>query len=342
MCPGEWATLAAFHLLRGAESAAANHRDLTFSSDGTVETLVLPVSKTDQAAAGVRRSWGCVCLNEQDPSRLSAPCAYHAAVTLADVLCDKFANNEGFVPGGVPLFPNSDGGRCTRQAFVATIEAMAILLGLPIVSSDGTRLYGEHTWRVGGSRHMHRMGIDVPTIMRLARWGSDVVLRYLSDAVLTTLTSRYRANVFKNRRANNCVEPITEADVERLIARRCRDAQPDQATTSDALQALLDATASLEALQSDIHARADASETLTSEVRLLRNMVSPPYAENLKSSKFHVLRPSAGLDTGSQKTSCGLNLANLARRAHLPSDSSTFVKCFNCFGAGIASVVIDT
>ena len=48
-----------------------------------------------------------------------------------------------------------------------------------------------HAFRISGPRHMARNGVAPPVIMRLARWGSNTIWRYLRDAPLTNLTKGY-------------------------------------------------------------------------------------------------------------------------------------------------------
>ena len=129
VCPRSWCVLAAFHLMRGAESAAACFGDLVLDHERRTETLQLPVSKTDQGASGVSRSWGCVCLESLEeqagflfvPSR---PCPYHAACELVEEVRQRFSGPDGTVPPGLPLFPTLEGGRPSRQGFVDTVEVL--------------------------------------------------------------------------------------------------------------------------------------------------------------------------------------------------------------------------
>ena len=156
----------------------ACHRDMTFVMEDSTETLNLPVSKTDQSAAGVKRTWGCVCPAD---ASISTPCPYHAGLRLAEEHQARFCGSEGFVAGDAPLFPNSEGGRCTRAGFLATVIAIAHLLKLKTVDNWGRIIFTAHIWRISGARHLYRFNVELPTLMLLARWGSNVVLHYLSD-----------------------------------------------------------------------------------------------------------------------------------------------------------------
>ena len=65
------------------------------------------------------------------------------------------------------------------------------LLHLPLVSDDGVSLYTGHTFRVSGAQRLAAMGIPEITLKLLARWASDVVLRYAREAPLVNLTKAY-------------------------------------------------------------------------------------------------------------------------------------------------------
>ena len=188
ICPGAWAVLCSFHVVRGAEAACALASNYIISEGHLTEQWSLPISKTDPTANGCVREWGCVCGNDN-----TIACPFHAALILHTELMCRFGTN-GILPHNLPLFPNSSGGWCTRNGFVKTVEAIALRLGLPLLDQLGRRAYGEHVWRISSSRHLSRLEIPVPIIMKVARWGSNVVLRYLGDAPLQTRTATYIKN----------------------------------------------------------------------------------------------------------------------------------------------------
>jgi hypothetical protein len=103
----------------------------------------------------------------------------------------EFGDASGKLPDGFPLFPNADGNWCSKDAFVATIAEMARRLDLPTVDALGRSTVGEHVWRITGARHLASLDVPVPIIKLLARWGSDVIVRYVADAPLSALTRVY-------------------------------------------------------------------------------------------------------------------------------------------------------
>ena len=194
VCPLYWATLSAFHVLRGAESACALASSLQICASTVTETWSLPVSKTDPQAVGCRRSWGCVCSGTPPrslPSSSSRPCPYHAAVGLKAYLVEHFGDEDGLLPVGLPLFPNCSGGWCARAGFLGTIAVLAERLKVTTVDDLGRSTIGEHVWRISGSRHLAALDVPIPIIKLLARWGSDTVMRYIADAPLSALTRVY-------------------------------------------------------------------------------------------------------------------------------------------------------
>ena len=74
---------------------------------------------------------------------------------------------------------------------------MTSQLRIPLKDSLGREAFRGHSLRVSGARHMAQLGIPTPIVALLARWSSSVVLRYISDAPLASLTSIYRGKAIK-------------------------------------------------------------------------------------------------------------------------------------------------
>ena len=100
----------------------------------------------------------------------------------------NLAITSAVTPPLFPLFPNFQGEIPPEDAVAATIDAAALGLGIPILHADGQRKFGGHAMRVAGAQSLSRAGFDSWTIGLLARWGSAVVLGYIRDAPLGTLT----------------------------------------------------------------------------------------------------------------------------------------------------------
>jgi hypothetical protein len=72
-------------------------------------------------------------------------------------------------------------GFCENHLFLRQ-PPHQVLLGEPLVDGHGVRRFGGHSLRVLGARNLDVMGINLMLIQLMARWSSDVVLRYVADA----------------------------------------------------------------------------------------------------------------------------------------------------------------
>ena len=167
---------------------------MTVEPDTCTEQLRLPASKTDTQALGCNRAWSCVCVNP-DAYDCTTPCPYHAAVCLRLELARRFCDRDGQLPPDLLLFPNDQGAWCDRDSFVRTIIQMAEDTAVDLYDDMGRFTAGEHVWRVSGSRMLARASITLPQIMLMARWGSDIILRYVSDAPLANISREYMTGI---------------------------------------------------------------------------------------------------------------------------------------------------
>ena len=141
-------------------------------------TRALPSSKSDHLALGVKRAWGCLC------DLPNFPCPYHLAVQhLAWLRLQPFFVDQPYMP----MAPTTVGAHPNKVAVVDTFEAIGDLLGQPLTSVDGLRLFGGHTPRVIGAQTFAAMGIEVNKIRILARHSGDTILRYVVEAPLRSL-----------------------------------------------------------------------------------------------------------------------------------------------------------
>jgi len=92
----------------------------------------------------------------------------------------------------LPLLPTVAGHVADKRHVVECIEVVALRAGEPLVDAMGSRRFGGHSLRVTGARTLAALGIDVLLIQLMARWSSDVVLRYVSEAPLAAITDAYR------------------------------------------------------------------------------------------------------------------------------------------------------
>ena len=146
----------------------------------------LPSSKTDVMALGKERSWGCVCTEGG-----ASPCPVHAVLSQLALLTAQFGDVR-VRDGSLPMFPSVSGVFVEKRHVVTSLEHIATAVGEPLVDASGVRRYGGHSLRVTGARTLAALGVNLALIQLMARWSSDVVLRYVAEAPLVTMTAAYR------------------------------------------------------------------------------------------------------------------------------------------------------
>jgi len=117
----------------------------------------------------------------------------------------------------MPLFLTQLGNFAEKRHVVESLELVALRVGEPLTDVHGSRRFGGHSLRVTGTRTLASMGIDVLLIQLMARWSSDVVLRYVSEAPLAAITDvfRGRARTGANRLQHLGDDPADLADQRR-------------------------------------------------------------------------------------------------------------------------------
>jgi hypothetical protein len=194
-----------FFVLREIEAAFALVKHWSLDFDKKVITWHLPVSKTDPTAVGCYRSWGCVCIT---PTDNPLECPWHTASAYWDSLKRRFANDNESINPDMALFPNAHGQVLSKDEVVLAIERLAEHTGETLVKENGLRRFGGHTPRVTGSRHWASMGLDMLKIQVLARWGSAVILRYVAEAPLQSITT----DIKKRMSVHKVWDAISELD----------------------------------------------------------------------------------------------------------------------------------
>ncbi len=205
-----------FFMLRELEAASAKLGHVVFTSAPPQVHWELPTSKTDLQALGVARTWGCVC---EGPNVLCPVCFMARHV---ERLGEAFP---GTPPDQLPLFPTIAGGVPQKRDVVKSLEVVLEGLGLPVLGTSGNRLYGGHSMRVTGAQYLAAKGLDPLLIQLLGRWGSEVVLRYIQEAPLSTVTAKFKEQ--SSRRSLSHVvsdvvslrETIEHLDLQPLTAR---------------------------------------------------------------------------------------------------------------------------
>ena len=176
-----------FWMLRELEISCAKVSHVHVDDEACTVDWILPSSKTDAQALGTARRWECVCGGDR-----AQACPYHAIVEQLSLLKEVFGVN---FSENMPLFPNRDGSVADKRQVVAGIECIAALTGQPLVTETGVRRFGGHSLRVSGAQDMARRGVHIAVIQLMARWSSDIVLRYVSEVPLEGLSESYRRSI---------------------------------------------------------------------------------------------------------------------------------------------------
>ena len=178
--PVVMAILSSQFLLREVEASTARTDAWTFDHEALELKWNLPASKSDHMALGVARSWPCLC------DLPDFACPYHVAVEHMAWL----RSQPNFVDGNsAPLFPTMDWQHPGKRAVVDTFELLGGMMGQPLFSSEGMRMFGGHTPRVTGARTFAELGVEVNKLKILARHSGDTILRYVADTPLRALRS---------------------------------------------------------------------------------------------------------------------------------------------------------
>ena len=172
-----------YFLLRDIEGSLARWADIYLNRKKKTVTWRLSVSKTDPAAKGCERTWGCLC------SPHSVACPFHAALAQDELLAKRFPKHSR---DELPLFPTAAGDTVTTGNMVKTVEHLAVLTGEPLKTKTGVNRFGRHSWRSMGAVWLTRARVEIFRIQLLARWSHRVITHYARMAPLTGLTEHVR------------------------------------------------------------------------------------------------------------------------------------------------------
>ena len=150
---------------------------------------------------------GCVCSDADGDE----PCPYHALRAQRRLVEDTLGMT-GSELDSYPVFPPRDGSVCDKIQVVRIFRAIGIALGL---TPDVAEEISGHLCRVSGAQHLARLGFDIALIKLMARWDSMVVLRYIADAPLGTITESYRRLAAGRSMAMQLDELLTEVSALR-------------------------------------------------------------------------------------------------------------------------------
>ena len=215
-------------------------------------------------------------------------------------------------PGGIKAVDNANLTIEDREFVVlvgpsgcgkSTVLTMAA--GLNPMDAEGRHKYTGHVFRVSGCRHQARRGVQVASIMAMARWDSHVVLRYLKGASLTTITAEYKRGA-RGFRAQ---------------------AEDDQNHELNVIS--IKAMKQIEDLKRDMLSQDARLEDLKTKLALLDDLTTPKYIVSEKYKKWHVCLQFHDLPVAEWRVRCGWRYGNSVferRMALVPG-----ARCSTCF-----------
>lgn len=265
---------------------------------GPIVRWVLPSSKTDPSAATVTREWGCLCV-----AAGRQLCPAHLAAAQLLYLLDSFGDETN--SPDLPFAPSLCGAVVSKAKMQDTFEALLISSGRAPLDALGRRAVGGHSARVTGARFLANLGLEVYKIALLARWQSDIVIRYVSDSPLRTVTA-------------DCRRLLAGTELHEVMA----DIRNEVAEGTRRLDAL-DAT-----LQQVLREE-DELRKAVAECR--RTDRSHPFVLNLASGAWHrVAVHGASLSPLVWRTACAWKCASAAFRVSEEEPPPTG-RCDHCF-----------
>ena len=90
-----------------------------------------------------------------------AICPYHLFEPYFAKLRKRFGGPDGKLPRDLPLFPTREGKVPLKEAVVVALEVASAAVGMLTIDTNGKRVHWGHSFRVTGSRHWSRLGMEL-------------------------------------------------------------------------------------------------------------------------------------------------------------------------------------
>jgi hypothetical protein len=115
-------------------------------------------------------------------------CPAHLALEHIGLLKQKFVGRTQ----GLPLFPTEKGEFVAKEAAVKSYEQIAVHCGEPLRDDMERRRFTGHSTRVSGAKYLAGIGLELYKLAVLARWASPVIIRYVGEAPMKSITADCR------------------------------------------------------------------------------------------------------------------------------------------------------
>ena len=304
--------LSYFFCLRELELSTMVATSVSLDTSKQIVSILLPSTKVDVMALSCTRSWGCVC--DEDIIRQRARCPYHVAKSQLELIRAMFGDlvdSDGF-----PFSPGRDGKPMTKERMIKAIQVIAQQLGLPLIAMNGRLAFTGHVFRISGSRHLARIGVQIASIMLLARWAGWIIAQYVKDAPLAGLASEYKKG------------------------KRIKVGAQDDRKTKKIDKLSTKALDTIKTLESEIRQQEEKLEQMVKDMAIMDRRIEAPYIVSDKYQVWHVVFPWLDAPVKAHKTHCGWSYGRSVyqRRVEVPEglprkplnkhDESLCPRCF--------------
>ena len=232
-------------------------------------------------------------------------CPFHLMLKYRADFAERFGHDAEHLDSTLPAFPDFEGNVISKTAMVVAIEQAVETIDEPARDVAGRRRFGGHSCRVAGSRFWAHHGMEIYKLQIFARWGSDVILRYVADA------------------------PLHQVKIP-MATRGPSSSSSSSLEVADTTIAKLDAK--IVKLTSFVEDAVKEVKNLKLDVARLTEEARKDVVLNVTSGCWHeVLFGDVDIQPALWKTRCGWKFARLnhVRDSRVPHDAT---RCDRCFG----------
>jgi len=173
-------------MYRGDEVVHVQEKDVYFDEKYGVKNVSVRLShsKTDPRARGFTVRWSCVCNSEiekkneyDEEAAMLCLCCVMRAMALA---------RHGEVKNrttALPWFDTKEGAMLKTSDIAKALQALDKVEDIAVDDCfNSPAVFGAHSLRITGARWWYEKGMSEELIKKLARWASEMIVRYLADA----------------------------------------------------------------------------------------------------------------------------------------------------------------
>ena len=129
------------------------------------------------------------------PRTPTSECPFHTLLSHVQQLEDHFGAET--VCDSFPLFPDEHGNTVQGDKIVELVDVLATKSGEALVTKEGQRRFGKHSFRSTGAVFLSGLGIELMKIQMMARWASAIITHYTRLAPLKSITADFKRAVLR-------------------------------------------------------------------------------------------------------------------------------------------------